>query len=209
MAEAPIIVQLFPSLEPQTIIFINRLGQIIAIIFGIQTLYETRIYNFLISNLSFIGKLQNYAQIVISKKRVVLGIGTGKRFHKEVPQEDQLDLKILLPLSLIIIALALFASEKNPIYWFYYPFLQFRNMVTIWDQFDSRILSFLIMPIRSILYFLWGFISFLLIYSLVLTILIRTLGVVANKLSNLITSSVYRVFLLFELIIASILVYIT
>jgi len=172
--ETPLILQWFPDLPASTVPFLNRLGQAILIIIGIQAFYETHVYRILIKSLQFLRKLDKYVYVSFSKTGFTVGIVIG-RVHQH---EKNIAFPALLFLSGITIILALFVSDHSPIYWFAYPFLQLWKVFTVWGQIRWDILSIIWTPIKSLLFLMWTFASLALI-STAITIPVKTLLVIA------------------------------
>lgn len=185
--ETPLIIQWFPGLSAGTVFFLNRVGQAILIIIGIQAFYETHVYRILIKSLQFLRKLDKYVCVSFTGTGFMVGIGK-KGAHQH---EKNLGFPALLILSGIVIILTLFVSDHSPIYWCAYPFLQLWKVFTVWGGIRWDILAIIWTPIKSILFLIWTFVSLALIITAI-TIPTKTLLVIAVFLSAHFSPFVYK-----------------
>ncbi len=196
----PIIIQLIPSLDPQIVIFLHRLGQVISLLYAIQIFYKTKLYTFL-TRLMFIRVLHKYIPLIIGDG----GISVGGDIRPGVKDSG---LPIYLIVSTGIIFLLLFLGKHTPLYWLGYPFLQIWNAVAVWFSVELKVLSILITPMKSLLFIFWAFISFSLWVTVIL-ILAKTISLAIDCILNFFRPNIYTFLLFIELITGPLLIILT
>ncbi len=205
LQETPLIVQWIPDIPGTAVILLNRLGQAILIVIGIQAFFETQIHRILLKPLKFLSKLDKYVYVVFTRTGFAVGFGTG---HSPMRYERDIGLPVLLVLSALVLFLALFVSEHTPLYWLAYPFLQLWKSFTIWGGIRWEVLSIIWTPIKSLLIFIWAFISLALTITAI-TILAKTLLVTVRLLTPRFSLLMYRVVLVMMFATGAVLVLVT
>ncbi len=194
--ETPLIVQWLPDLPPSTVLLLNRLGQSILIIFGIQSFYESQMYPVFLKPLHFLRKLDKYVYVIFTRTGFAVGICNR---GSPIPHEKNLGFPALLILSGIVIILTFFISDHSPIYWFAYPFLQLWKAFTTWGGIRWDILAIIWTPVKSLLLFIWAIMSFTLI-STAIIIPTKTLLVIVGFLEDQFSPFVYKAVLVLAFI---------
>ncbi len=200
-----LIVQWIPDIPGTAVILLNRLGQVILIVIGIQAFFEAQVYRILLKPLQFLSKLDKYVYVVFTRTGFTVGFGTGR---SPMRHERNIGLPVLLVLSALLLFLALFVSEHTPLYWFAYPFLQLWNSFTIWGGIRWEVLSIIWTPIKSLLMFIWAFISLALTITAI-TILAKTLLVTVRLVTPRFSLLMYRTVLVMMFVTGAVLVLVT
>lgn len=186
--ETPLIVQRIPDIPETTVLFLNRLGQVILIVMGIQAFYEAQVHRILLKPLQFLSKLDKYVYVVFTRTGFMVGIGTG---WSSMQHKKNLGLPVLLVLSGFVLFLALYVSDHTPLYWLAYPFLQLWKSFTTWGGIRWEVLSIIWTPIKSLLFFIWTVMSLALILTAI-TIPAKTLLVTVRFLTARFSRFIYR-----------------
>ena len=184
----PKFVQWIPDIPKTTVLFLNRLGQVILIVMGIQVFYQAQVHRILLKPLQFLSRLDKYVYVVFTRTGFGVGIGTGR---SPMQYERNLGLPVLLVLSGLVVFLALYVSDDTPLYWVAYPFLQLWKAFTTWGGIRWEVVSIIWTLIKSILLFIWTFLSLALIITAI-TIPAKTLLVTARLLTARFSRSIYR-----------------
>jgi len=129
----------------------------------------------------------------------------GEAIVREYPLSEKVYI-IMAILSIILI----FWSQQSILHWLSYPFRQFWNAIQIWGNISiNPWWIILLIPVKSLGYFLWAFLTYFLIYALFLLSLLRSSANIANPISQRLTKKGFSWLLSFGLLITTILALIT
>lgn len=204
--QTPIIMQWFPSISEETVVFLNRIGQVIVLVSGALAFYEAKVYWLIRRQLYHVAGLNKYVWVVVARNNFSVGIGNQP--PEPAGSSKELPFTILLLLTLAILHLIFVVSSRGPSYWLIYPFMQFWHAFTVWGSIRLTLLSILVTPIKSVFLLVWFLLSFMLV-SMAFTVVIKTCLVIARWGVSNFSRPLYKSLLFVLFVFGSFLVIIT
>lgn len=202
LEKTPILLQWFPLLSESNVLLINRLGQIILIIIGIHGFYESHIYRFIFKQLRYLSRLDKFVHVAFADTGFIIGFGLQ---DNSLGRDKNLNFLGLLIITTVIIAIVLFASERNLLDWFVYPLDQLFKSISVWVDVRWDFFSISRTLMKSWLLFIWAIVSFSLIFASVV-IPSKTFLVFTRHLSRLYSPVLNKAFLVFTFLLGAVLV---
>lgn len=155
----PMIRAMFPSLGEAAITAMNRLGQVVIILVGIQVLYRTSVGDRIRRQLSWLFNFHGYIRQSI-----------GNLSAKADKWLFDCELPICILFSLILVYLLVFVTHCGPFAYLLYPFDHVWDAILIWARIELRISVIFATLLHSIGLCVWAVISFICIYGFFLGI---------------------------------------
>ncbi len=185
----PMIRAMFPSLGDDAITAINRFGQVVIILVGIQVLYRTSLGNEIRRRLAWLFDFHGYIRQSIGNIS---------------PKADKLFFDCELPLciffTIILVYLLIFVTHEGPFAYLLYPFKHIWYAIRVWAQIDLQATLIIKTILKCIGLCVWAVVSFMCIYGFFLGIPIQAITKTAHFIATRYSVMVYQLVVAMETI---------
>lgn len=214
-SETPLIQQWFPALNDALVRTISRTSHLLAIFVVVAGWEHARIYSKLKDALVFIARFRRFVFIELNTSEIAYS-GEIPTFERIEYQPDGRELiynartgdlvgekritwtwKIpdtaYFAIAILAILLSIFVTNHTILFWLIYPFMQVLNAISIWGEISiNPWYTILLVPLKSVGYVFWFFVSYGIIYLFFLAAILRTSANLAAYLSNRLTNTAFK-----------------